>query len=86
VEGLKPMGESLRNYFQEYHTWLKITHSEKVVSLYDVANELSLGFEERLKFVKLPTDKQESFLVNQIKYQILLMRQAESARDIFHLN
>lgn len=86
VEGSKPMGDSLRNYFKEYHTWLKITHAEKVVSVYDVANELSLGFEERLNFVKLPTEKQESFLVNQIKYQILLMRQAESARDIFHLN
>ena len=86
VEGSKPMGESLKSYFQEYHTWLKITHSEKVISLYDVANELSLGAEERLSFVKLPTEKQESFLVNQIKYQILLMRQAESARDIFHLN
>jgi hypothetical protein len=86
VAGSKPMGDSLRSYFQEYHAWLKITHSEKIVSLYDVANELSLGFEERLKFVKLPTDKQESYLVNQIKYQILLMRQAESARDTFHLN
>lgn len=86
VEGSKPMGESLRGYFQEYHSWLKITHSEKIVSLYDVANELSFGFEERLKFVKLPIDKQESFLVNQIKYQILLMRQAESAKDTFHLN
>jgi hypothetical protein len=86
VEGSKPMGESLKEYFQEYHSWLKLTHGDKVVSLYDVANELSLGFEERLKFVQLPVAKQESFLVNQIKYQILLMHQAESARDIFHLN
>jgi uncharacterized protein len=86
VEGSKPMGDSLKSYFEEYHNWLKITHSEKVISLYDVANELSLGFDERLKFVKLSTDKQESFLVNQIKYQIFLLRQAESARDIFHLN
>jgi hypothetical protein len=80
------MGEVLRNHFQEYHSWLKITHSENIVSLFDVANELSLGFDERLKFVKLPTEEQESFLVKQIKYQIHLMRQAESAKDIFHLN
>ncbi len=86
VEVAKPMGDSLKYYFQQYHTWLKITHSEKVVSLFDVANELSLGFDERLKFVKLPTNKQESFLVNQIKYQIQLMHQAESAKDIYHLN
>jgi Lon protease-like protein len=86
VECLKPMGDSLKDYFQQYHKWLKITHSEKIVSLFDVANELSLGFDDRLKFVNLPTDKQESFLINQIKYQIHLMRQAEKAKDTFHLN
>lgn len=86
VDGLKPMGDSLRNYFDQYHTWLKLTHSDSVVSLYDVANELSLGFDERLKFVSLSTERQESYLINQIKYQIQLMRQAESAKDIFHLN
>jgi hypothetical protein len=86
VDSTHPMRVTLKDYFDQYHTWLKITHSDNVVSLYDVANELSLGFDERLKFVKLPTDRQESYLINQIKYQIQLMRQAESAKDIFHLN
>jgi uncharacterized protein len=86
VDRLKPMSDSLKDYFEQYHTWLKITHSEKVVSLFDVANELSLGFDDRLRFVKLSSEKQESYLINQIKYQIQLMRQAENARDIFHLN
>ncbi len=86
VEGSKPMSDSLKDYFGQYHVWLKITHSVKVVSLFDVANELSLGFDERLNFVMLPTDKQESFLINQIKYQIQLMRQVDKAKDIFHLN
>jgi uncharacterized protein len=86
VDSLKPMSTSLKEYFDQYHEWLKITHSDKVVSLFDVANELSLGFDERLKFVHLSTDKQESYLINQIKYQIQLMRQAEDARDTYHLN
>jgi len=86
VAGSTPMSDSLKQYFEQYHTWLKLTHSEKVISRFDVANELSLGFEERLKFVQLSAEKQESFLVNQIKYQIQLMRQAENAKDIFHLN
>jgi hypothetical protein len=86
VDCLKPMSDSLKDYFEQYHFWLKITHSDKVVSLYDVANELSLGFDERIKFVNLSIEKQESFLINQIKYQIQLMRQAENAKDIFHLN
>ena len=86
VAGSTPMSDSLKQYFEQYHTWLKLTHSEKVISRFDVANELSLGFEERLKFVQLSAEKQESFLVNQIKYQIHLMRQAENAKDIFHLN
>ena len=86
VAGSTPMSYSLKQYFEQYHTWLKLTHSEKVISRFDVANELSLGFEERLKFVQLSAEKQESFLVNQINYQIQLMRQAENAKDIFHLN
>lgn len=86
VDGNRPMSASLKDYFDQYHMWLKITHSDKIVSLFDVANELSLGFDERLKFVKLPIDRQESYLINQIKYQIQLMRQAENAKDIFHLN
>jgi len=86
VDNLKPMNDSLKDYFSQYHTWLKITHSEKVVSLYDVANELSLGFDDRLKFVMLSGEKQESYLINHIKYQIQLMRQVENSRDIFHLH
>lgn len=86
VDSLKPMSKSLKDYFDQYRTWLKITHSDKVVSLFDVANELGLGFDERLKFVKLPTERQESYLINQVKYQIQLMRQVENAKDIFHLN
>lgn len=77
---------SLKEYFDEYRVWLKITHSEQVVSLFDVANELSMGFDERLKFVRLSIEKQESYLITQIKYQIQLMRQAEKAKDSFHLN
>jgi len=80
------MNDSLKEYFDQYHAWLKITHSEKIVSLYDVANELSLGFDDRLRFVRLSYEKQESYLINHIKYQIQLMRQVENARDIFHLN
>jgi len=86
VDNLKPMNDALKDYFSQYHTWLKITHSEKVVSLYDVANELSLGFDDRLRFVRLSDEKQESYLINHIKYQIQLMRQVENSRDIFHLN
>jgi uncharacterized protein len=86
VDCFKPMGDSLKDYFEQYHFWLKITHSDKVVSLYDVANELSLGFDERLRFVNLSIEKQESYLIKQINYQIQLMRQAENAKDIFHLN
>ena len=86
VDGLMPMSSALKEYFEQYHVWLKINHSDKAVSMFDVANELSLGFDERLKFVTLSPDKQESYLINQIVYQIQLMRQAENAKDIFHLN
>ena len=86
TEHVTPMHHLLEEHFEEYRTWLKITHSEKIVSLYDVANELGLGFDERIKFVSLSVEQQEEFLINQLNYQIHLMRQAEQAKDTFHLN
>jgi uncharacterized protein len=86
VNHAAPMGDELLHYFNEYHSWLKIRNTVVPVSIYDVANELSLGFDERLRFVKLRADRQQLYLIGQIKYQITLMQQAEKVKDVFHLN
>lgn len=80
------MGKDLRKYFTEYLNLNRINHADKSISLYDAANELNLGFEERLKLVLLEETKKEQFLISQLKYQIQLLHQVEKAKDVYHLN
>lgn len=86
VDVTQPMGESLRKYFSEYLSLIRLNHPDKSTSLYDAANELNLGFEERLKLVLMEEERKESFLVSRLKYHIQLLHQVEKAKDVFHLN
>jgi hypothetical protein len=86
VDVTQPMGDELRAYFSEYSSLNRMNHSDKNVSLYDAANELNLGFEERLKLVLLEEARKEHFLINRLKYQIQLLHQVEKAKDVYHLN
>ncbi|MBX2896017.1 MAG: LON peptidase substrate-binding domain-containing protein [Cyclobacteriaceae bacterium] len=82
----EPMDESLRHYFSEYMGMIRLNHPDKTTSVYDVANELSLGFEDRLKFVQLPDDRKSSFMITRLKYQMHLLKEVEKAKDVYHLN
>ncbi len=86
VDVTQPMGESLRKYFSEYLSLIRLNHPDMSTSLYDAANELNLGFEERLKLVLMEEERKESFLVSRLKYHIQLLHQVEKAKDVFHLN
>jgi uncharacterized protein len=86
VDLTEPMGHGLRKYFTEYFNMIRINQADKSISLYDAANELNLGFEERVKFVQLDDERKESFLIARLKYQIELLNQVEKAKDVFHLN
>ncbi|MBL7870347.1 MAG: hypothetical protein JNM78_01960 [Cyclobacteriaceae bacterium] len=86
IDNSEPMGRSLRKYFTEYFNMIRINQADKSISLYDAANELNLGFEERVKFVQLDDSRKESFLVARLKYHIELLHQVEKAKDVFHLN
>jgi hypothetical protein len=86
IDVTQPMGESLRKYFTEYLSLIRLNHPDKSTSLYDAANELNLGFEERLKLVLMEEERKESFLVSRLKYHIQLLHQVEKAKDVFHLN
>lgn len=72
--------------FTEYLQLLKITQSAQPITMFGVANELNLTIEDRLKFVTLDDEKMETFLLSRIKYQSTLLRQAQKAKDVFHLN
>jgi hypothetical protein len=86
VDASSPVNEKLRAAFKDYLLYFQIRHSELIPSLYSIANDLGLDFEERLRFVKYNDDQKESFLLSHLAYQTKLLQEAEKAKDIFHLN
>jgi uncharacterized protein len=80
------VGAKLQNEFEEFMHLLKINKLPSPCSIYHVANELSLDFEDRLRFVSSEQEKKESFLSSRLKFQKHLLTQAEKAKDVFHLN
>lgn len=86
VDLSEPMENTLRQYFSDYMAMMHLNHSDKSISIFDVANELNLGFEDRLKFVQLPDDRKSAFILTRLKYQIALLKEAEKAKDVYHLN
>jgi hypothetical protein len=81
-----PVSSKLHSDFEEFMRLLKITKVPSPCSIYHVANELNLDFEDRLRFVSLEMEKKEAFLSTQLKYQKHLLAEAEKAKDVFHLN
>jgi hypothetical protein len=82
----QPVSEELNIEFAEYLSRLKQPGAHARHSLFQVANVLSLDFDDRLRFVMTEPEKQENFLSRRIRYHLLLNRQAEQSKDTFHLN
>ena len=82
----EPVSSKLQNEFEEFMRLLKITKQPSPCSVFHVANELGLDFEDRLKFVLSESDKREIFLSSRLKFQKHLLTEAEKAKDVFHLN
>ena len=76
----------LAKEFEEFMRLLKISKVPSPCSVFHVANELGLDFEDRLKFVLSETEKKETFLSSRLKFQAHLLTEAEKAKDVFHLN
>lgn len=79
-------GDKLLQLFHDYRLQFKIASSEKDPSAFEIANELNLDNEHKLKFAALPEEKRESFLAAQLKYHLQLLSHAEKSKDVFHLN
>jgi hypothetical protein len=86
IDVTSPVSTRLQNFFKEYLLYFQIRNSEGAPSLFTIANEINLDFDERLRFVKSNDEQKETFLLSQLKYQIQLLYQAEKAKDVFHLN
>ncbi len=78
--------ENLSEAFKEYLSHFLIRINEVTPTIYSIANELGLDFEERLRFVKYNAAQKEKFLLSHLHYQTELLLQAERSRDLFHLN
>lgn len=76
----------LYELFISYQKMRKITQLHATFTIFQIACEANLDLQERYKFLNLPDKKQESFLVNRIKYQMHLLGQEVKSKDVFHLN
>lgn len=77
------------NLVAEYESYLKlllITRHPGELTLFQMANELNLDVEDKLKFVRADNEKKTSFLFSRLRYQKHLLIEAERAKDVFHLN
>jgi uncharacterized protein len=86
IDVTQPVGTKLQNAFKEYLLYFQIRNSEVSHSLFTIANEINLDFDERLRLVKSNDEQKENFLLAQLKYKTQLLYQAEKAKDVFHLN
>lgn len=80
------VSETLHVEFMAYLALLKINRHSQESSVFGIANELNLDFEDRLKFVQFEHEKRESFLISRLRFQKHVMQEAEKLKDVFHLN
>jgi Lon protease-like protein len=80
------VAENLNLAFKEFLSHLQIHNNETTPTIYSIANEIGLDFEERLRFVKYDQEQKEKFLLAHLHYQSELLHQAEKLKDVFHLN
>ncbi len=81
-----PASDRLQKAFRDYLLHFQIRSSEITPSLFTIANELSLDFDEKIRFVKHDEQHKETFLLSHLAYQAKLLHEAEKAKDVFHLN
>ena len=80
------VSETLHSEFIAYLALLKINKHLAESSLFGIANELNLDFEDRLKFVQAEKEKRESFLLARLRFQKHVITEAEKLKDVYHLN
>jgi hypothetical protein len=79
-------GVELYELFLVYQGKRNINRHFTAFTLYQVATELNLDLFDRYKFVTLRPEKKENFLITQLKFQLHVIRQEETSKDVFHLN
>ena len=85
-EALLIPGQGLYDLFEEYMVHRNITNHFTAFDFYQIANELNLDVHDRYKFLTLPPDKKETFLITHLKFQLHILKQEERSKNVFHLN
>lgn len=79
-------GGKIGEEFQQYLTQRNITRHQGFFSIYHIAQELNLDFQERYQFLTADAFARESFLMKKLKFQKYLLVQEERSKDLYHLN
>ena len=79
-------GVELYELFLSFQEKRKINRHFAVFTFYQMATELNLDLLDRYKLMTLHHGNRESFLLNQLRFQLHIMQREEQSRDVFHLN
>ena len=79
-------GPELYELFQDYMKRRNLGQHLVIFNLFQIAAELSLDTSDRYKFLIIPENKRETFLINRIKFQLHILEREENSKDNFHLN
>lgn len=79
-------GVELYELFLIYQTKRNINKHFTTFSIYQIAQELNFDLFDRYKFLTIAPAKRNAFLINQLKFQIHILRQEEKSKDVYHLN
>ena len=72
--------------FSDCQRQLKKTHHGGVISQFHIAGSLQLDLNERIRFAQMSNERRETFLRNQIRYELKLIEATEKSKKTFHLN
>lgn len=86
IDLVKPVSPELLMEFVEYMGLLKMYHHPSSCSAFHIANELNFGISEKIRFLDIPFNKQEKFLLRSIRFQKKIFTTVENSKDVFHLN
>jgi uncharacterized protein len=84
-ENQMPSAE-LYEMFIEYQKGRNIKNHMVTFTLFQIAIELNLDLFDRYKFLTCDFGKRLSFLLNQLKFQLHVIREEQRSKDLYHLN
>ena len=79
-------GPELYELFVDYMKRRNLGQHLAIFNLFQIAGELNLDTADRYKFLVIPENKREPFLINRIKFQLYILEREENSKDNFHLN